>query len=77
MSTFVVTPRHEDLGGDLIVFVTDNFPNEGELSLSDLIPDRGNVEESCADLFVRDSFVNHLCDGDAKDFPYVAMKKYF
>ena len=49
MSAFFVTPRHEDLGGNLIFFITDNFPNEGELSLSDLIPDRGNVEESCAD----------------------------
>ena len=46
---FVVTPRREELGGNLVIFVTDKFPNEGELSLSDLIPDRGNVEESCAD----------------------------
>ena len=49
MSEFIVTPRREELGGNLIVFVTDNFPDEGELLLSDLIPDRGNVEESCAD----------------------------
>ena len=47
--SFIVTPRREELSEDLIVFVTDNFPNEGELSLGDLIPDRGNIEESCAD----------------------------
>ena len=49
MTAFVVTPRREELGGNLVIFITNNFPNEGELSLSDLIPDRGNVEESCAD----------------------------
>ena len=59
----------------MIVFVTDNFPDEGELSLSDLIPDRGNDEESCADWFVRYSFVDHLCDSDAEDIPYVAVEK--
>ena len=46
---FIVTPRREELGGDLIVFVTDNFPNEGELSLGDLILNRGDIIEYCAD----------------------------
>ena len=48
MLAFVVTPRCEKLGGNLVVLVTNNFSNEGELSLGDLISDRGNVEESCA-----------------------------
>ena len=45
---FVVAPRCEKLSGNLVVLVTKNFSNEGELSLGDLISDRGNVEESCA-----------------------------
>ena len=42
---FVVTPRREELGGNLVAFVADHFSNKSELSLGNLIPDRGNIKK--------------------------------
>ena len=46
--SLVITPRHQELSRELIVLVPYHFPDEGKLTLSYLISNRRDVEESCA-----------------------------
>ena len=62
---FVIAPRRQELGGELVVLVPNYLPNEGELPLSNLVPNCGDVEETRANGAVRDSVIDHLGDGDS------------
>ena len=57
---FVVTPRRQKLCRELVIVVSNYFPNKRELSLSDLVSNCWDGEEPVADGAVRDSFVHHL-----------------
>ena len=45
----VIAPHRKELGGDLIILVPYNLPDEGKLLLSNLIPSCGDVKESRVD----------------------------
>ena len=42
----VFAPGRKELGGTLILAVTNNFPDEGEFTLRDLVPDGWDFEKS-------------------------------
>ena len=71
----MIAPDREELGGDLIFRVPNNFSDEGELLLSDLIPDGQDVEKYLPKGGVRDVVFNYLCDSDFEDLPHVSVKK--
>ena len=75
-TAFMVTPSRQELGGELIVLVPHYLPNEGKLPLSDLVSNRGDVEESRADGAVRDSVVDYLSDGNSQNFSYVPVEEH-
>jgi len=60
----VVTPYREELGGDLVLGVLDNFPDKGGLTFRDLVLDGQDVEKSRSGGIVHDVILNHLCYGD-------------
>ena len=53
----------------------NNFPDEGELLLSDLVPNGRDVEKSLPKGGVRDVVFNYLCDSDFEDLPHVSVEK--
>ena len=53
----------------------NNFPDEGELSLSDLVPNGRDVEKSLPKGVVRDAIFNYLCDSDFEDLTHVSVEK--
>ena len=73
----MVAPRRQELSGELIVLVPHNFPDEGKLSLSYLIPNRRDVKESCTEGAVCDSVVKYLSDGNSQIFSYIPVKEHF
>ena len=75
--TFVLAPGHEELGGGLVLGFPDNFPDEGELTLRNLVPDGQNVEKSCSEGIVRNAVLNHLFYGDFEDLLHISVDKDF
>ena len=75
--SLVVAPCGEQLGGKLIVGISDYLANEGELTLRYLVADRRNVEEPLTNGRIRDSFVDYSGDINLEDFPDVSVKKNF
>ena len=71
----VVAPGRKELGGNLILGVPNNFPDEVELTLRDLVPDGRDVEKSHPEGGVRDAMLNYLCDGDFEDLPHISVEK--
>ena len=61
---FFVAPRRQKLCRELVILVSNYFPDKRELSLSDLFSNFRDGEEPVADGAVRDSFFRHLRDVD-------------
>ena len=68
-------PSGEKLRRDLVVVVSNNFPNKGELLLRDLVPDGGDVEEPLPEGGIRNAFIDHLCDGDFQNSSHTPVEK--
>ena len=71
----MIAPGRDELGGDLIFRVPNNLPDEGELTLRDVVSDGRDVEKSPPEGGVRDVVFNYLCDSDFEDLPHVSVKK--
>ena len=71
----MIAPGRKELGGNLILRVPNNFPDEGELTLRGSVPDGRDVEKSHPEGGVCDVVFNYLCDSAFEDLPHVSVKK--
>ena len=71
----MVTPGREELSCNLVVRVPDDFPNEGDLTLRDLVPDGWDIKKSLPEVVIRDTVLNYLCNGNFEDLPHISVKE--
>ena len=57
--------------------VSYNFPNEGELSLRDLVPNGRDVKKSRPKGIVHVAILNHLSYCVFEDLPHISMEEDF
>ena len=73
----MIAPRRKELAGDLIILVLYKLLDEGKQPLSNLIPNRGDIKESCADWSGCDPIINYLGNSNPQNFPNVPVKEHF
>ena len=76
-SLFVIAPRSQKFGRDLLVQVAHYLYNDGKLAFCNLVLDGGDVKEPLPYLFISYSLLLHFCHCYSQNSSHTSVQENF